>query len=117
MCIYYPDGRLAASYQPEATLGIKTVAWSPSGQFLAMGGYFPTLSILNHYTWKPILEFNHPSNLTFPDIQVFKERGGGDEGEDGDIESWNKPHPKNRCKILISFMAISLYFTRSFTLT
>lgn len=72
--IYYPDGRLVSSYSAyEFGLGIKTVKWSPSSQFLAVGSYDQKVRLLNHYTWKPIIEFSHPVNLTYPDISVFKE--------------------------------------------
>ncbi|KAJ1540124.1 WD repeat-containing protein wrap73, partial [Cladochytrium tenue] len=40
VAIYHPDGRKAASYSAyEHGLGVKTVSWSPSGQFLAVGSY------------------------------------------------------------------------------
>lgn len=38
--IYHPDGRLAKTYSAyDSGLGIKTVRWSPSSQFLAIGSY------------------------------------------------------------------------------
>jgi hypothetical protein len=38
--IYHPDGRLAANYSAyDCGLGIKSVAWSPSGQFLGIGSF------------------------------------------------------------------------------
>eukprot|EP00842_Homolaphlyctis_polyrhiza_P006033 jgi/Hompol1/6430/HPOL_002895-RA len=67
--IYHPDGRLASKYSAYDTgLGIKTVRWSPSGQFLAVGSFDQKCRLLNHYTWKPLIEFTHPSQLTFKDI-------------------------------------------------
>lgn len=38
--IYTLDGRCQSTYSAyEMALGIKTVAWSPTGQFLAIGSY------------------------------------------------------------------------------
>ena len=38
--LYSVDGRCLSSYQPyEFALGIKTVTWSPSSQFLAIGSF------------------------------------------------------------------------------
>lgn len=38
--VYYPDGRLVATYaRDDEGLGIKSVQWSPSGQFLALGSF------------------------------------------------------------------------------
>ncbi|KAJ3217298.1 WD repeat-containing protein wrap73 [Clydaea vesicula] len=38
--LYFPDGRLVSTFSREITgLGIKSVKWSPSAQFLAVGGY------------------------------------------------------------------------------
>lgn len=35
--LYYPDGRLVSVYEVDSGLGIKSVQWSPSAQFLAIG--------------------------------------------------------------------------------
>ncbi|KAJ3065863.1 WD repeat-containing protein wrap73, partial [Quaeritorhiza haematococci] len=72
--IYYPDGRRVADYSAyNMGLGIKTVRWSPSSQFLAIGSYDQNVRLLNCYTWKPIIEFSHPQSLAPVDITVFKE--------------------------------------------
>lgn len=40
MLLYSLDGRLLSTYSAyEWSLGIKSVAWSPSSQFLAIGSY------------------------------------------------------------------------------
>jgi WD40 repeat protein len=40
MYIYYPDGRLVTCFSAyDGGLGIKSVTWSPSSQFLAIGSY------------------------------------------------------------------------------
>jgi WD40 repeat protein len=61
--------RLVATYHAyDDQLGIKKVQWSPSGQFLALGSYDQKCRLLNYYTWKPLIEFNHPKQLTPSDI-------------------------------------------------
>ncbi|KAG8638522.1 WD repeat-containing protein WRAP73 [Manihot esculenta] len=73
--IYSPDGRFLFKYQAyESGLGVKTVSWSPSGQFLAVGSYDQMLRVLNHLTWKTFAEFMHLSNVRAPCCPaVFKE--------------------------------------------
>ena len=53
---------------------MKTVAWSPCSQFLAVGSYDQTLRDLNHLTWKPFAGFVHVSAVQGPaNVVVFKE--------------------------------------------
>lgn len=67
MLIYSPDGRCLSKYQAyESGLGVKTVAWSPSGKFLGIGSYDQTLRVLNHLTWKSFAEFMHISSVRAP---------------------------------------------------
>ncbi|KAK2493697.1 hypothetical protein MC885_010390, partial [Smutsia gigantea] len=99
MLLYSLDGRLLAVFCAyEWSLGIKSVAWSPSSQFLAVGSYdgkvgteqymqghsgwqarwphahgLPQVRILNHVTWKVITEFEHPANISNPKTVVYKE--------------------------------------------
>ncbi|KAI8930103.1 Quino protein amine dehydrogenase [Entophlyctis helioformis] len=84
--IYHPDGRLVHNYSAyDMGLGIKTVRWSPSGQFLAVGSYDQKCRLLNYYTWKPLIELTHPTNLPFRDITVYKEVNISDER---DVAAW-----------------------------
>ncbi|KAI8855097.1 hypothetical protein BC829DRAFT_426733 [Chytridium lagenaria] len=54
--IYYPDGRLIKSFSAYTHgLGIKNGLM---------------VRLLNHFTWTPLIEFSHPSNLPFPDIEL-----------------------------------------------
>ncbi|XP_004474669.1 WD repeat-containing protein WRAP73 [Dasypus novemcinctus] len=72
--LYSLDGRLLSSYTAyEWSLGIKSVAWSPSSQFLAIGSYDGKVRILNHVTWTVITEFEHPATVNNPKIIVYKE--------------------------------------------
>ncbi|XWS36981.1 hypothetical protein CRYUN_Cryun19dG0004000 [Craigia yunnanensis] len=73
--IYSPDGRCLFKYQPyESGLGVKSVSWSPCGQFLAVGSYDQMLRVLNHLTWKTFAEFMHLSTVRAPCCAaVFKE--------------------------------------------
>ncbi|ELV14254.1 WD repeat-containing protein WRAP73 [Tupaia chinensis] len=72
--LYSLDGRLLSAYCAyEWSLGIKSVAWSPSSQFLAVGSYDGKVRILNHVTWKMITEFSHPATINNPKIVVYKE--------------------------------------------
>ncbi|CAM6111970.1 unnamed protein product [Calypogeia fissa] len=73
--IYSPDGRCLFKYSAyENALGIKTVSWSPCGQFLGVGSYDQTLRALNHLTGRPVAEFTHPTAVKGPyNAVVFKE--------------------------------------------
>nr|XP_035945619.1 WD repeat-containing protein WRAP73 isoform X2 [Halichoerus grypus] len=72
--LYSLDGRLLSAYCAyEWSLGVKSVAWSPSSQFLAVGSYDGKVRILNHVTWKMITEFGHPATVNNPKIVVYKE--------------------------------------------
>ncbi|KAI8801005.1 WD40-repeat-containing domain protein [Cladochytrium replicatum] len=71
---YHPDGRLAGSFSStEYALGVKTALWSPSGQFLAVGGYDQKARLLNQCTFQPLIEFTHPALLKRSEITFFRE--------------------------------------------
>nr|XP_036855650.1 WD repeat-containing protein WRAP73 isoform X5 [Manis javanica] len=71
MLLYSLDGRLLSVFCAyEWSLGIKSVAWSPSSQFLAVGSYDGKVRVLNHVTWKAITEFEHPTNINNPKIML-----------------------------------------------
>lgn len=60
VCLYQPDGRELAVYSAyEHALGVKTVQWSPSAQFLAVGSYDQKVRLLNNVSWGLITEFTH----------------------------------------------------------
>lgn len=72
--IYSPDGRCLFKYSAyDNALGIKTVSWSPCGQFLGVGSYDQTLRALNHLTGRPVAEFTHQTVVKGPyNAVVFK---------------------------------------------
>ncbi|OWZ10725.1 hypothetical protein PHMEG_00016381 [Phytophthora megakarya] len=60
--LYSPHGTLLAKYQAyENALGLKSMTWSASGQFLALGSYDEHLRVLSHINWKPVTDFDHGS--------------------------------------------------------
>ncbi|KAG5838690.1 hypothetical protein ANANG_G00226270 [Anguilla anguilla] len=72
--LYSLDGRLLSTYSAyDWSLGVKSVAWSPSSQFLAIGSYDEKVRILNHITWKKITEFEHPATISNSKAVVYKE--------------------------------------------
>ncbi|XP_014739407.1 PREDICTED: WD repeat-containing protein WRAP73 isoform X1 [Sturnus vulgaris] len=72
--LYSLDGRLLSSYRAyEWPLGVKSIAWSPSSQFLAIGSFDEKVRILNHVTWKKITELDHPATISSKKTIVYKE--------------------------------------------
>ena len=73
--LYSIEGLCLASYSAyENALGVKCVKWSPTSQFLAIGSYDQKVRILNHVTWKPVMEHMHQSTINDEDsVTVYKE--------------------------------------------
>uniref|UniRef100_A0A672FET3 Uncharacterized protein n=1 Tax=Salarias fasciatus TaxID=181472 RepID=A0A672FET3_SALFA len=72
--LYSLDGRLLSTFSAyDWSLGIKAVCWSPSSQFLAVGSYDEKVCILNHITWKKIMQFEHPAALDDSKATVYME--------------------------------------------
>uniref|UniRef100_A0A8C9Y906 WD repeat containing, antisense to TP73 n=1 Tax=Sander lucioperca TaxID=283035 RepID=A0A8C9Y906_SANLU len=72
--LYSLDGRLLSTYSAyEWSLGVKSVTWSPSSQFLAIGSYDEKVRILNHITWKKIAQFEHIATINNTKAVVYKE--------------------------------------------
>ncbi|KAJ1647425.1 WD repeat-containing protein wrap73 [Coemansia erecta] len=66
-------GIIKRQYQPEDEgLGIRTCAWSPTGQLLALGGYDRKIRVLNHLTWRPIATLVHRPQIS-GEVDVFSE--------------------------------------------
>lgn len=72
--LYSMDGHCLATYSAyEHALGVKTVAWAPSGQFLAIGSYDEKLRVLNHLTWRTVAEHSHPVSVDRAGAVVYQE--------------------------------------------
>ncbi|XP_065842538.1 WD repeat-containing protein WRAP73-like [Oscarella lobularis] len=73
--IYSIDGRRVAYFSAyQYALGIKSIGWSPSSQFLAVGSYDQKIRLLNNITWKTIGEFTHVRKFEQnDDVVVYKE--------------------------------------------
>lgn len=72
--MYSMDGRCLASYSAyEHALGVKTVSWSPSSQFLAIGSFDEKVRVLNHLTWRSVAEHSHPTTVDCSSAVVYSE--------------------------------------------
>jgi len=72
--IYYPDGRLIKKYTTnEIGLGVKSANWSPSTQILAIGDYNQNITILNNYTWDPLIKYSHDPLIEDSSVIINKE--------------------------------------------
>ena len=72
--LYSIDGRCVSSYTAyDDALGVKTVKWSPSSQFLAIGSYDQKVRVLNHVTWKTVAEHNHGTTVDGKNVVVYTE--------------------------------------------
>ncbi|KAF9941924.1 WD repeat-containing protein wrap73 [Modicella reniformis] len=52
-------------------MGVKSVCWHPRSKLLALGGYDQKIRMLNHSTWKSILEFSHPAHIKYGSSTVL----------------------------------------------
>nr|XP_054768159.1 WD repeat-containing protein WRAP73-like [Lytechinus pictus] len=72
----------------EYALGIKSVCWSPSSQFLAIGSYDQKVRVLNHITWKTVVEHSHPLAVDTQAVVVYKEVEQRPQVLDGGAQKW-----------------------------
>ncbi|KAL1523802.1 hypothetical protein AB1Y20_018725 [Prymnesium parvum] len=62
--IYTAAGEHLQTYRPyEDALGVKSFAWSPGGEMLAVGSYDERVRILNCVTWQRLAECEHPAEV------------------------------------------------------
>ncbi|KAF9113445.1 WD repeat-containing protein wrap73 [Mortierella sp. AM989] len=55
-------------------MGVKSVSWHPGSKLVALGGYDQKIRLLNHLTWKPILEFLHAAHIKYgPGTVLWRE--------------------------------------------
>ena len=75
MLIYCPATGILAKYQPyQSSLGIKTVNFNRTAEFLSIGSYDEKIRILNCLTWKLIVELEHQNTIfEGSNVNVFKE--------------------------------------------
>eukprot|EP00053_Salpingoeca_punica_P023564 m.10687 g.10687 ORF g.10687 m.10687 type:complete len:438 (-) comp5286_c0_seq1:359-1672(-) len=74
VCLHEPDGRLLTNYSAyEGALGVKTVAWSTSGQLLAIGSYDGCVRLLNNITWTKVAELTHTLSVPSKSVVIYKE--------------------------------------------
>ncbi|XP_071527988.1 WD repeat-containing protein WRAP73-like isoform X2 [Panulirus ornatus] len=72
--IYSLSGHCLVTYSAyQWSLGIKGIAWSPSGQFLAIGSYDQKVRLMNHLTWRIIADFPHNSSIASGNCVIYKE--------------------------------------------
>ncbi|KAF9993581.1 WD repeat-containing protein wrap73, partial [Entomortierella chlamydospora] len=98
IAVYFMDGRCVGSYSvaPDIDgslsshhtsqgpgsgnttggggMGVKSVCWHPGSKLVALGGYDQKIRLLNHLTWKPILEFHHSAYIKYgPSTVLWRE--------------------------------------------
>lgn len=70
------SGKWIAGYSSsecDKPLGVKTVVWPISGQFLAVGAHDSIVRLLHHITWQCIAEFAHDAVLGNKSYIVFEQ--------------------------------------------
>jgi len=104
--VYNVDGQCVNKFQPSKwSLGVKTVCWPSSGQLLAIGSYDQKIRLLNHITYKLIMDFEHPLKISSKDLVIFKEIDGSLRGTRGALTMLNESASENE--------PISIYSTPS----
>lgn len=72
--LYLLDGSCIGTYKSNhPCMGVKSLTWSPSSQFFAVGSYDQKIRLLNHLTWKAVSTYSHPHSIISSDINVFQE--------------------------------------------
>lgn len=76
VCVYSPDGRKLSQYEAyDHALGVKTLSWSPSGQFFAAGSYDQQARVFNTVTYKVLATLPHRAtvNAAAAGVVVYRE--------------------------------------------
>lgn len=90
--IYSPTGNLISCHNPyELNLGIKSLNMSPNGHYLSAGFYDQNVRLYNHISWKLIIDFSHPMNISdTTNINIFREEEVDDTSYSGEGKKTNK---------------------------
>ncbi|KAI3615147.1 wd repeat-containing protein 8 [Moniliophthora roreri] len=77
-------GKLLASFtpDPEPTLGIREVAWHPTGVFLAVAGWDDRIYILDSMTWAPAATFELAARIP-TGVTIWREPANWQESTEG----------------------------------
>lgn len=74
--LYTIEGQCLGSYEAyKSALGIKTVNWSPTGQFVAVGSYDQQVRILYQLTWDVAAQHLHTPTVIGQNVIVYQEDG------------------------------------------
>lgn len=86
MCLVYsPSGQLQTRYKAyEYALGLKSHAWSPTGQFLALGSFDQCVRLLTNVAWRPLCEHQHASPVEQRGVVAYREVYAEGDGAEGD---------------------------------
>lgn len=74
LCILTLTGTLLSTFTPEpdAGLGVRCVAWHPSGSFIAVGGYSDKVYILDGLSWSCVATLDLSNRIPL-DVNVWRE--------------------------------------------
>lgn len=76
LLLYNIEGSMVAQYCAyENQLGIKTVSWAPTGQFIALGSFDSAARLLNNISWKSIADYTHGATVNTPRVVLYSELG------------------------------------------
>ncbi|KAH0541972.1 hypothetical protein FGG08_003604 [Glutinoglossum americanum] len=77
--VYTADGHLYRVYTGgqdgnSGGLGVKSLEWSPQGDYLAVGGYDRRITLLSNFTFSPVVFLDHTSTIKLPRVPVWQEQ-------------------------------------------
>lgn len=76
--IYTPDGRLVRTFIAyDLGLGVKTLSWSPTSEYLAIGSYDNKVRFLNNLTFSPSIELSHVTTVRSRTTSVWRQVNSG----------------------------------------
>ncbi|KAH0552996.1 hypothetical protein GP486_006807 [Trichoglossum hirsutum] len=77
--VYTADGHLYRTYAAGQDgkvdgLGVKSLEWSPQGDYLAVGGHDKRITLLSNFTFSPVVFLDHTSTIKLPRVPVWQEQ-------------------------------------------